>query len=601
LINRAALGGISLTGERVERRLAAVLAADVAGYSRQMGTDEEGTLARLKAVRNALVDPAMASHRGRIVKTTGDGMLVEFASAVDAVRCAMEVQRGMGEHNASELQDTRIEFRIGIHVGDIIFDDTDIFGDSVNIAARLEGIAEPGGICISDDAHRQVRGKVDIGFDDMGLQPLKNIVEPMRAWRAKIDLNSTGKAKLSTVPNVPQPALPNKPSIVVLPFANIGADPEQEYFVEGLCEEIINALAKVDALFVIARNSAFAYKGKSVDTRQIARELGVQYVLEGSARKSGDRMRITAQITEAATNHPIWSERYDRLSGDIFEIQDDMTKEIVSALRVQLTDGQWATLLNRGTKNIEAWTSLIGAARLFQQFNPTNNKEAQNLARRATELDPSYSAAWGTLGLTCWYEARLGIDFERALNEADRSANRAIELDAMNPWGPALKSLVLVLQGLPNEAIPVARLATKCNPNSADAHAFVACALLAAGHFEEACETFEFALRLNPFCPNWYRNNYADALDFGGRHNEAIEQYELSMAANPALWQGHFRLAGLYAFVGHHELAEAHLRSGRQFYPQCSVKSMLRFELTKDEAALQHLAHGLRMAGLPEG
>ncbi|HEU0082189.1 MAG TPA: adenylate/guanylate cyclase domain-containing protein, partial [Bradyrhizobium sp.] len=280
----------------MERRLAAVLAADVAGYSRLMGRDEEGTLASLKSLRKTLVDPAIAAHRGRIVKTTGDGMLVEFASAVDAVRCAVEVQRGMAAQGADLPHDARIEFRIGIHVGDIIIDDNDIFGDGVNIAARLEGIAEPGGICMSDDAQRQVRGKVDFIFDDMGAQALKNIAEPMRAWRVRPEGAASTASKLSIDP----PALPEKPAIAVLPFQNMSDDSEQEHFADGMVEDIITGLSRSKALLVIARNSTFTYKGKAVDIKQVGRELGVRYVLEGSVRKSGNRVRITGQLIDAA-------------------------------------------------------------------------------------------------------------------------------------------------------------------------------------------------------------------------------------------------------------------------------------------------------------
>jgi adenylate cyclase len=282
--------GHCLEGERVERRLAAVLAADVAGYSRLMGLDEEGTLARLKAVRKTLVDPSIATHRGRIVKTTGDGMLVEFASAVDAARCAIEIQRGMAGQNADGSLDVRIEFRIGIHVGDIIIDDNDMFGDGVNIAARLEGIAEPRGVCISDDAYRQIRGKVDITFDDMGPQSLKNIAEPMRAWRVRLDGGgpSSASAKPSSEPAKPALALPDKPSVAVLPFKNMSGDPEQEYFADGMVEDIITALSRFNSLFVIARNSSFTYKGKAVDIKRVGRELGVRYVLEGK-RPEGRR------------------------------------------------------------------------------------------------------------------------------------------------------------------------------------------------------------------------------------------------------------------------------------------------------------------------
>ena len=291
--------------ERVERRLAAVLAADVAGYSRLMGVDEEGTLARLKAVRKTLVDPTIANYRGRIVKTTGDGMLVEFASAVDAVRGAVEVQRGMAEQNASVPQDQRIEFRIGIHVGDIIIDDNDIFGDGVNIAARLEGIAEPGGVRLSDDTYRQIRGKVEIACDDMGPQALKNIAEPMRAWRVRGQsaLQAQSGSPASQAPALP---LPDKPSIAVLPFQNLSGDPEQEFFADGIVEDITTALSRFKSLFVIARNSSFTYKGKAVDIKQVGRELGVRYVLEGSVRKASGRVRIAGQLIDAATGVHLW-------------------------------------------------------------------------------------------------------------------------------------------------------------------------------------------------------------------------------------------------------------------------------------------------------
>ena len=280
-----------LTVERVERRLAAVLAADVAGYSRLMGADEEGTLARLKAIRKNLVDPTIAAHRGRIVKTTGDGALVEFASVVDAVRCAVEIQRGMAEHNIDVPEVKRIEFRIGIHVGDIIIEDHDIFGDGVNIAARLEGIAEPGGVCMSDDAYRQVRGKVEIACDDMGPQSLKNIADPMRAWRVRLTGQTPSAVNSGSAVSQPRVLpLPDKPSIAVLPFENMSGDPEQEYFADGMVEDIITALSRNHQLFVIARNLQFTFKGRAVDIKQVARDLGVRYILEGSVRKSGNRI-----------------------------------------------------------------------------------------------------------------------------------------------------------------------------------------------------------------------------------------------------------------------------------------------------------------------
>ncbi len=297
-----------MSSEHVERRLAAILAADVAGSCRLIGIDEEGTLAQLKALRTTLFDPKVVEHHGRVVKNTGDGALVEFASVVDAVRCADEIQRGVAEQNTDVPQVKRIELRIGIHVGDIIIDENDIFGDGVNIAVRLEGIAEPGGVCISDDAYRQIRGKLDIAFDDMGPQNLKNITEPMRAWRVRIGPSSSPAMLTKPPTETTRPlALPDKPSIAVLPFQNMSGDPEQEYFADGVVEEIITALSHLQWLFVIARNSSFTYKGRSVDVKQIGRELGVRYVLEGSVRKAGNRVRITGQLVDALTRAHLWA------------------------------------------------------------------------------------------------------------------------------------------------------------------------------------------------------------------------------------------------------------------------------------------------------
>jgi len=313
--------------QRVERRLAAILAGDVAGYSRLMGADEEGTLARLNAYRREFLEPTIAEHRGRIVKRTGDGILIEFASAVDAARCAVQQQRGMAQRNANVPADQRIELRIGIHVGDIMIEEGDIFGDGVNIAARLESIAQPGGICISDDTYRQVRGKLDLNFQDSGEQELKNIARPVRVYQLRPDAPaSPGKTPASGL------ALPDKPSIAVLAFQNLSGDLEQEFFADGIAEEIITALSKAHWLFVIARNSSFTYKGKSVDVRQLGRELGVRYVLEGSVRKAGNRVRITAQLIDATGGHQVWADRYDRALEDIFAVQDEITRSIIGAI-----------------------------------------------------------------------------------------------------------------------------------------------------------------------------------------------------------------------------------------------------------------------------
>jgi len=313
------------TAERVERKLTAILAADVAGYSRLMGADEEGTLAQLKAHRRALIDPKIAEHRGRIVKTTGDGILVEFASVVDALRCAVEVQRGMVERNAEVPQNKRIEFRVGIHQGDVIIEGGDMFGDGVNVAARLEALAEPGGICVSGRVQEDAEGKLEIAFENAGEQQLKNIARPVRVYRVRL----SGAAGPSSRPALP---LPDKPSIAMLPFQNMSGDPEQEYFADGIVEEIITALSRFQQLFVIARNSSFTYKGRAVDVKQVGRELGVRYVLEGSVRKAGNHERITGQLVDALTGAHLWADRFDGTLENIFELQDSVTASVVGAI-----------------------------------------------------------------------------------------------------------------------------------------------------------------------------------------------------------------------------------------------------------------------------
>ena len=331
---------------RPERRLAAILAADVAGYSRLMGADEEATLAQLKFHRKELVDPKIREHRGRIVKTTGDGMLIEFASVVDAARCAVEIQRGMAERNADVSQDRRIEFRIGINVGDVIFENEDIFGDGVNIAARLESIAEPNGIIISEDAYRQVRDKLDVSFEDGGVQQLKNIARPVGVYRAQLDRPSRLVSTLK---------LPDKPSIAVLPFQNMSGDAEQEYFADGIVEDIITALSRFRQLFVIARNSSFVYKGRAVDVKQVGRELGVRYVLEGSVRKVSNRIRITGQLVDAATGAHLWADRFDGALADVFDLQDQVTSSVVGAIAPKIEQAEIERAKSKPPESLEAY------------------------------------------------------------------------------------------------------------------------------------------------------------------------------------------------------------------------------------------------------
>src|SRR4051812_35021632 len=419
----------------MERRLAAVLAADVAGYSRLMGADEEGTVARLKSLRKTLIDPKIAEHRGRIVKTTGDGMLVEFASAVDAARCAVEVQRDMAGQNVEVPQDSRIEFRIGIHVGDIIIDNDDIFGDGVNIAARLEGIAEPGGVCISDDAHRQVRGKVDFSYADMGLQALKNIAEPMHVWRMRLAGGPASVAFQSYTMPAQSLALPDRPSIAVLPFQNMSGDAEQEYFADGIAEDIITALSRFKSLFVIARNSSFTYKGKAVDIKQVGRELGVRYVLEGSVRKAAGKVRITGQLIDASSGVHLWADRFDGSLEDIFELQDQVTSSVVGAVAPKLEEAEIERAHRKPTEMLDAYDYYLrGLAKISQYTRPTN-AEALRFFNDAIALDPDYASAhaMATRCITLKRQNGWLTDPAREVSEGLRLARRALELGREDP------------------------------------------------------------------------------------------------------------------------------------------------------------------------
>ena len=372
------------------RRLAAILAADVVGYSRLMGADEAGTLARLRAHRKELIEPSIAACGGRTIKLMGDGALVEFASVVDAVQCAVDIQAGMAGRNAEVPEVRRIAFRIGINFGDVIIEDDDLYGDGVNIAARLEGLAAPGGICISGKVHDEILGKLELGFEDQGEQPVKNIARPVRVYRVVAGSAAAADGRQASLPSAPL-SLPDKPSIVVLALQNMSADPEQDYFADGIAEDIITDLSKVSGLLVIARNSAFAYKGRAADLRQVCRELGVRHALEGSVRKAGNRVRITTQLIDGTTGGHVWAERYDRELTDIFDVQDEVTREIVAALKVRLTPDERRRVASRGTDDIEAYDWYLRGRELVIRHTRDQVAEGRPLLERAIALDPGFA------------------------------------------------------------------------------------------------------------------------------------------------------------------------------------------------------------------
>jgi TolB-like protein/class 3 adenylate cyclase len=527
-----------VTSERVERRLAAVLAADVAGYSRLMGRDEERTLADLKMSRRTLIDPCIAANRGRIVKTTGDGMLVEFASAVDAARCAVEVQRGMAGQNADVSQDVRMEFRIGIHVGDIIIDDNDIFGDGVNIAARLEGIAEPGGVCISDDAQRQIRGKVDIGFDDMGLQTLKNIAEPIRAWRMQIDKAPASAAPTAVAAGSGQPiALPDKPSIAVLPFQNMSGDPEQEYFADGMVEDIITALSRFKSLFVIARNSSFTYKGKAVDIKQVGRELGVRYVLEGSVRKAGTRVRITGQLIEAATGRHLWADKFDGALEDVFGLQDQVTTSVVGLIAPTLEQAEIDRAKQKATDRLDSYDFYLRGRALANKR--ASLPEAREFFRKAFAQDPEYGAAYAMAAWTLMMQqGTSGVPLSDEMRaDGIRLAHLGARLGSDDAFALAISGHVLTYLGHEyDRGVSMVEQAITLNPNLAVAWYSTGWVSLMCGDAERAVETFEGMIRLSPLDPlrigAW--NGSSFALFQLGRYEEgcASAKKSLQFAAN---------------------------------------------------------------------
>jgi adenylate cyclase len=551
-----------LTGERVQRRLAAVLAADVAGYDRLMGADEEGTLARLKAIKNAVVDPTIAAHRSRIVKTRGDRMLVEFASAVDAVRSAVEVQRRMAEQNAAVPQDQRIEFCIGIHVGDIIFEEDDVFGDGVNIAARLEEIAEPGGICMSESAYREIRGKVEIGCVDLGLQTMKNIAEPMRAWRVEFGAQSAagtqpgGASAPPTSPasQAPALALPEKPSIAVLPFQNMSNDPEQEYFADGLVEDIITELSRFKSLFVIARNSSFTYKGRAVDIRQVGRELGVRYVLEGSVRKAGSRLRITGQLIDSSTGVHLWAEKFDGGLEDVFELQDQVASSVAGVIDPLLLDTEIRRASDRPTADLTSYDMYLRALPLMRAWAREPIARAIVLLEQAIERDPKYGPALASLALchsqnflSGWGEAAVESERGRALARRAREAAPNDSLTVTNAAGALLN--------LGEDADLLKRMvdgALSRNPSHAFGWMWSGWIRTVCGEADLAIEHFEMSLRLDPratrrafhltgmgICHFWRR-----------RFDQAAGVLEASFHELPTYAMTTWFLAACYAHMG---------------------------------------------------
>jgi TolB-like protein/class 3 adenylate cyclase len=500
---------------RVERRLAAIMATDIVGYSRLIETDEARTLTAIRSLRSQVIDPLIADHRGRIVKLIGDGAIFEFGSVVDAVACAVAMQEGTAVHQPEVPPERRIVYRIGINVGDVVVEDGDLFGDGVNIAARLEALAEPGGICIADAVQKQLAGKTDFAFEDTGERTLKNIAQPVRVWRwSKGSAPAAGGASLS---------LPDRPSIAVLPFDNLSGQPEETYFSDGITEDIITGLARFRSLFVIARNSSFAFRGKSIDLPEIGRRLGVSYLLEGSVRRAEARVRITAQLIEAATGAHLWAERYDRSLDDIFAVQDEVAQMIVSTLFGRIEDAKLRQSLRKPTVSLAAYDFLLRGIASFKGYAEDDNRQACTFFEKAIANDPNYALAHSYLALARivlhgYGAAPLDIKLSSSL-----MARRGVDLDPQEGGCHRILGHVLRYVREFEVAEHHARRAVELNPNDADGTASMGELLVTRGHPVEGLAWIEKAMRLNPFHPPWYHFLHAGALYSLRRFSEAAQ------------------------------------------------------------------------------
>ena len=580
----------------MERRLAAVFAADVAGYSRLIGVDEEGTLERLRAHRRELIDPKIAEHQGRIVKTTGDGVLVEFASPVKAVRCAIEVQHGMVDRNADVPREQRIEFRIGINLGDVVVEDGDIYGDGVNVAARLENLAEPGAVYISRAVRDFVDDHAEMTLEDLGEKPLKNIAKPVRVFR----ITTPDRAVAVSAP-VGSPALPHKPSIAVLPFANMSGDAEQEYFTDGMTEDLITDLSKISALFVIARNSSFAYKDRSVKVQEIGHDLGVRFVLEGSIRKAGNRVRITAQLIDAGSGGHLWAERFDRDLTDIFSTQDEVVEKIVGMLAVTLTRGEEQRLRRHGTGNVEAYESWLRARELLTRGTRESVAQSRVMYRRAIEIDLNFARPHAGLALAAISEYVSGWapDPAQALDEAERWARRAVELSDQEPVSHLALGAVLLWRRDHEGALAESRRMMALDPNFAQGYSATGLALMYAGRAAEALEPIAMAMRLDPLYPSMVLHFLAQANFSLGKYEIAAQQLVDRIARTPGTDASRMLLASCYGHLGRTEDARAAWVELLKVNPDFSLMQRARVLPYKDARDFQRIAEGLAKAGLP--
>ncbi|UCF81926.1 MAG: adenylate/guanylate cyclase domain-containing protein [Desulfobacteraceae bacterium] len=627
----------------VQRKLAALISADVVGYSRLMGDDEMATVNTLTAYRE-LMSNCIEQYRGRVVDSPGDNLLAEFASVVDAITCAVEIQKKLESQNEELPETRRMAFRIGVNLGDVIQDGGRIFGDGVNITARMEGLAEAGGICISGTVYDHVKNKSNFGYEFLGKQKVKNISDPVRAYRVLTRPEDAGTLKYKVKKDDPKHRwrvrlvmiailvavivgmvtwkhqmdkkrqkptivrllekhralkLPDKPSIAVLPFTNMSGDIEQDYFTDGMTEDLITDLSQISGLFVISRNSVFTYKGKAVKVEEVAKDLGVQYVLEGSVRRVSDQVRITAQLIDAKTGHHVWAERYDRDIKDIFALQDEVTGKIVKALAVNLVADEHSRLIKKGTDDLGAYDLVLRGTAQFRRHTKENNELAREMFEQAIQFDPNYTAAYAGLVWTRLMAWIYGWSHDpKLLEDALELGKKAVSLDESSPQGHVILGNVYLWKKRHEESIIEFEKAVSLNPNDADALSSLGGALVFSGLPEKALGYIEKAIRLNPNYPEYYIFNLGQAFFQLRMYEEAVMALRKSIIKNPNFMPAHYVLAACYAHLGKQEFARATAEDVKRMNPGFSLKGASEILPLKDEEDFEHFAEGLRKAGL---
>jgi len=633
-----------MTTKDFKRKLSAIFSADVAGYSRMMGEDEAATVEAITACRE-IMSGLIRQHRGRVVDSPGDNLLAEFGSVVDAVQCAVAVQKEFQARNAELPENRKMTFRIGINLGDVIEEEERIYGDGVNIAARLEALADPGGICVSKTAFDHIETKLPLGYEYLGDQTVKNIARPVGAYRVLMEPRVTvageaekdkavpvGRRKAILAGGValalvviaaliwnyyfrPPPMevasvekmafpLPEKPSIAVLPFSNLSGDPTQDYIADGISENIISALSKISEMFVIASNSTFTYKGKPVKIQQVSEELGVRYVLEGSAQKIGNRVRITAQLIDATTGHHLWSEKYDRDLKDLFALQDEITQKIIVELQVKLTEGEQARVSQKETTNLEAWSCAVRGLTLFQRASKENTAKAMKLFERAVKLDPNYVWAWVRLAWMHYVVSGYSQFPAESFKKVVQISQKVLALNDSDPDVRALLGIIYVRQKRYKEAIAEGKKATELGPTNAHAYLFLAYTMYIVGRFDDAIALVKKAMRVHPYYPAYYLQWLGGAYRMTGRYEEALTVYkqllDRSLKGEFSAFLAHLFLAEVYAELGQDEKARTHAAEVLRLKPEFSLKWISRVGTYryKDPAHLERRVNALRKAGL---